>query len=116
LLWKREWERGESTRLGGLKRVMLSLAEGSPLGAARGAEEGMVVVMVEGGRGRGRREEEGRARRKEGREKKKGENEGRAENDIGRDQRWSSTTIRAGITVTYGTGHTAYLWVWTAAR
>lgn len=38
------------------------------------------------------------------------------ENDIGRDQRWSSTTIRAGITVTYGTGHTAYLWVWTAAR
>jgi hypothetical protein len=70
LLWKREWERGESTRLGGLKRVMLSLAEGSPLGAARGAEEGMVVVMAEGGRGR--REEEGRAKRKEGREREEG--------------------------------------------
>lgn len=75
----------------------------------------VVVVMVEGGRGRREEKRRVRARRKEGREKK-GENEGTTENDIGRDQRWSSTTIRAGITVTYGTGHTAYLWVWTAAR
>ena len=44
LLWKRVWERGERTRLGGLKRVMLSLADFRPLAVlARGADSGMVL-------------------------------------------------------------------------
>ena len=46
LLWKRVWERGERTRLGGWKRVMLSLADFRPLAVvARGVDSGMMLLL-----------------------------------------------------------------------
>lgn len=43
LLWKRALLRGERTRLGGSKRVMLSLAEAPLAVLTRGAEVGMLA-------------------------------------------------------------------------
>ena len=48
LLWKRAWLRGESTRLGGAKRVMLSLAFWAPL-PADSEVAGIVNLIMAGG-------------------------------------------------------------------